>query len=86
MKSGQHFLVLRAIKIALIEHNYRWYIIHLASNQKTVQKRQFNLWKINGYNKESSVKIGRNDMRLTRQIGRLADHIITTLMNACYSS
>ena len=77
--------MLRTVKITLVKHNYRRHVIHLACNQKAIKKRKFNLRKINGYNKERPVKICSYDMRLTRQIRRLADHIVATFMHTCDS-
>ena len=76
MEGGKHICVLRTIKVAFVEDYGSRHIVHFTGYKKSVKERQLHLRVVDGDDKEGTVNICRNDVRLAGKVGRFADDII----------
>jgi len=76
MEGRKHVGMGLPIQVDLVQDYGHRYIIHFAGDKKPVEERQLDLRIVDRSNDERTVEIGGDDMRLTRQIGGLADDIV----------
>ena len=81
MEGLEHFCMRLTIKVNLVQDYGHGDVVHLACNQDPVQERELDLGIVYGGNYECAVKIGCDDMRLTRQVGGLADYVILSWLD-----
>ena len=76
MEGSQHVSMLRTIKVALVQDYGCWDIVHLAGDKKSVKERQLHLRVVDCDDKESTVHVSRDDVRLAGKVGRFSDDIV----------
>jgi hypothetical protein len=62
MKSRPHFVVFRSIEVALVQNDGGRDIIDFTCHKEPVQKREFDLRKVQSHHKKGPVQIGRDDV------------------------